>query len=134
MLLRSNFSPFPQYFQHIFLTKVVKLHVHLYNLVVRLVFSKILHIRYVEVRISRSVSEGPFDFEITRVDCICKVSCMLQIKGLRNNIKSVKHIIKSMKQKYSPNTFMGDATKTILPICKCLQSSMTVNNTCIGTG
>ena len=25
----------------------------------------------VEVRISRSVSEGPFDFEITRVDCIC---------------------------------------------------------------
>ena len=23
-----------------------------------------------EVRISRSVSEGPFDFEITRVDCI----------------------------------------------------------------
>ena len=27
MLLRSNFSPFPQYFQHIFLTKRVKLHV-----------------------------------------------------------------------------------------------------------
>ena len=24
----------------------------------------------IEVRISRSVSEGPFDFEITRVDCI----------------------------------------------------------------
>ena len=27
---------------------------------------------YVEVRISRSVYEGPFDFEITRVDCISK--------------------------------------------------------------
>ena len=25
---------------------------------------------YVEVRISRNVSEGPFDFEITRVNCI----------------------------------------------------------------
>ena len=37
---------------------------------VRLVFSSVLHIRYVEVRISRSISEGPFDFEITRVDCI----------------------------------------------------------------
>ena len=24
-----------------------------------------------QVRISRSVSEGPFDFEITRVDCMC---------------------------------------------------------------
>ena len=24
-----------------------------------------------EVRISRSVSEGPFNFEIMRVDCIC---------------------------------------------------------------
>ena len=38
-------------------------------LIVRLVFSSILHIWYVEVRISRSVSAGPFDFEITRVDC-----------------------------------------------------------------
>ena len=35
-----------------------------------LVFFSIQHIWYVEVRISRSVSEGPFDFEITRVDCI----------------------------------------------------------------
>ena len=26
-------------------------------------------IRYVEVRISQSVSEDPFNFEITRVDC-----------------------------------------------------------------
>ena len=41
-------------------------------LVVRLGFSSVLHIRYVEVRISQSVSEGPFDFEITRVDCILK--------------------------------------------------------------
>ena len=31
--------------------------------------SSVLQIRYVEVRISRSVLAGPFDFEITRVDC-----------------------------------------------------------------
>ena len=46
------------------------MHVHLWNLVVRLVFSSTLQIWYVEERISRSVSEGPFDFEKTRVDCI----------------------------------------------------------------
>ena len=46
------------------------LHGLLCNLVVRLVLSSILHIWYVEVRISRSVSEGPLDFEIMRVDCI----------------------------------------------------------------
>ena len=39
-------------------------------MVVRIVFSSILQVGYVEVRISRSVLEGPFDFEITRVDCI----------------------------------------------------------------
>ena len=48
----------------------IKLHLHLWNLVVPLVFFSILQIWYVEVRISRSVSEGPFDFAITRVDCI----------------------------------------------------------------
>ena len=32
-------------------------------LFVRIIFSSILPIWYVEVRISRSVSEGPFDFE-----------------------------------------------------------------------
>ena len=68
---RSNFSPFPQYFQYIFLTKGVKLHSHLWSLVVRIVFSSLLQIWYVEVRISRSLLEGPFDFEIKRVDCTC---------------------------------------------------------------
>ena len=66
---QEQFLPFSTIFQHIFPTKGVELHVHLWNLVVRLVFSSILHIWYVEVRIYRSVSEGPFDFEISRVDC-----------------------------------------------------------------
>ena len=52
------------------LTSGVRLHIHLLNVVVRLIFSSILQIWYVEVRISRSISESPLDFEITRVDCI----------------------------------------------------------------
>ena len=35
MLLRSKFSPFPQYFQYLFLIKGVYLQIHLLNLVVR---------------------------------------------------------------------------------------------------
>ena len=65
---QEQFLPFSTIFQHIFLTKGAKLHVNLWNLIVRLVFSSILHIWYVEVRISRNVSEGLFDLEITRVD------------------------------------------------------------------
>ena len=47
----------------------VKLHIHLWNVVVRFIFSLILQIWYVEVRISWSISESPLDLEITRVDC-----------------------------------------------------------------
>ena len=36
---------------------------------IELVFPPILQIWYVEVRISRSISESLLDFEITRVDC-----------------------------------------------------------------
>ena len=76
MLLRSNFSPFPQYFHYTFVIKGVYLHIHLLNLVVQFVFSSIMKICYVEVRISRSISKGPFKFEITRVDCI-SLLCLL---------------------------------------------------------
>ena len=48
----------------------VKLHVHLWNVAVQFIFSSILQLWYVEVRISRSISESPLEFEITRVDCI----------------------------------------------------------------
>ena len=43
---------------------------NLLNVIVRITFSSILKIWDVEVRISRSVSESPLEFEITRVDCI----------------------------------------------------------------
>ena len=69
-LLRSNFFFFPQYFQYVSLTSRVQLHIYLLNVVNRISFSSILQIWYVEVRISRSISECPLEFEITRVDCI----------------------------------------------------------------
>ena len=87
MLLRSNFSPFPQYFQYIFLIKGVYLHIHLLNLVVQFVFSSILKICYVEVRISRSISNGPFKFEITRVDCNSKQSVEKKCNRVNKNIR-----------------------------------------------
>ena len=71
-LLLSNFSSFPQYFQYI-LTSRVQLHIYLFNVVNRISFSSILQVWYVEVWISRSISESPLEFEITRVNCICNV-------------------------------------------------------------
>ena len=47
-------------------------------------FSSILQIWYVEVRISRTVSEGPFDFEITRVDCIFWLELFLRVISITN--------------------------------------------------
>ena len=65
--IAEQFLPFSTNFN-------IKLHKYLRNLVVRFVFSSILQIWYVEVRISRNVSEDSFDFEITRVDYILSVS------------------------------------------------------------
>ena len=68
LLLRSNFSSFPQYF-NISLTSKVQLPISLLNVVNQIIFSSILQTWYVELRISRSISESPLEFEITRVDC-----------------------------------------------------------------
>ena len=51
------------------LTSGVKLHINLWNVVVRLIFSSIPQIWHIEVQISRSISASPLDFEKTRVDC-----------------------------------------------------------------
>ena len=73
---RSEIAPKEQFllFSTIFLKYLlasgVKLHILLWNLVVRFIFSSILKIWYVEVRISQSISESSLDFEITRVDCM----------------------------------------------------------------
>ena len=59
---------------YISLTSRVQLHIYLLNLVVRIIFSSILQIWYVEVRIYRSISESPLEFKITRVDCTLLIS------------------------------------------------------------
>ena len=69
LLLRSNFSSFPQYVQYISNFKSPITHIYLLNVVNRISFYSGLQIWYVEVRISRSISESPLEFEITRVDC-----------------------------------------------------------------
>ena len=57
LLLRRNFSSFPQYFQYIS-NLGVELHIHLFNMVGRLIASSILQFGYVEVWISRSISQS----------------------------------------------------------------------------
>ena len=66
---RSNFSFFPQYFQYIsnFRSKITYIFV---KCGCSIYFSLILQTCYVEVRVSRSMSEIPLEFEITRVNCI----------------------------------------------------------------
>ena len=56
-------------------------------MVVRFIFSSILQIWYVEVWISRSISESPLDFEITRVNCTFLSMCKCQRKSHKLNIK-----------------------------------------------
>ena len=96
LLLRSNFSSFPQYFQYISNLRV-QLHIYSYllNVVNRISFSSVLQIWYVEVRISRSISERPLQFEITRVDCNydsykslhIHVHLLFQILSINNLVK-----------------------------------------------
>ena len=69
-LLQGAISPLFHNIFNISLTSRIQLHIYLLNVVNRISFSSILHICYVEVRISRSISESPLEFEITRVDCI----------------------------------------------------------------
>ena len=62
---RRNFSSFPQYFQYSPISGV-RLHIHLLNVLFDLLFFSFPQTWYVEVRISRSVSESPLEFEINR--------------------------------------------------------------------
>ena len=58
---RSNFSSFPQYFQYISNFKS-PIQIYLLNVVKWIIFSWTQQIWYVEVRISRSISETPLEF------------------------------------------------------------------------
>ena len=79
---RRNFAPNSPLFHNIFnksLTSGIKLHINLWNVVVWFIFSLILQIWYVKVRISRRISESPFGL---RVDCTCIYIyiCMMDAK------------------------------------------------------
>ena len=71
---KEEIAPLFHNIYNISLISRVQLHIYLlnqmWNVVNRNSFSSILQIWYVEVRISRSISESPLEFEITRVDCM----------------------------------------------------------------
>ena len=72
---------------------VVKLHIRLWNVVVRFIFSSILQIWYVEIRISRSISESPLDFEITRVD-LCKYHIYFEYSNKQTRPNRMRRLIR----------------------------------------
>ena len=80
-MLNRQVSLFLNIFNEV-LTSGVQLHIHLWNVVARFIFSSILQIWYVEVQLSRSISESPLDFEISRVDYISDLTEHLLIQQL----------------------------------------------------
>ena len=68
------------------LTSGVKLHIHLLNVVVRFIIFLTSATLIFRGTISRSVSENPLEFEITRVDCIYAFrgyACMSAFQNLQ---------------------------------------------------
>ena len=61
-----------------------------------LLFSSLSQLWYVEVRIPRSVSVSPLEFEITRVDCIC-----FRNRERGNGISAVVTYIRTTRQETS---------------------------------
>ena len=74
---------------NISLTSKVQLPISLLNVVNQIIFSSILQTWYVELLISRSISESPLEFEITRVDCIYKC---LQKAINTNELQWLEHL------------------------------------------
>ena len=109
LLLRSNFSSFPQYFRYIsnFKSPVTYKFVKCSCLNS---FSSIFKIWYVEVWISRSILESPLDFEITglykwsypRMFSFTKHSCPKAHKEENRNKHPVSILHKSIAGRYRP--------------------------------
>ena len=93
----EKFSPLFHNIFNISLTSRVQLLTYLLNVVVRIIFSSILQPWYVEVRISRSISESPLEFEITRVDCIC-IMWISPSKALKNSSEDFFSLFMNWKQ------------------------------------
>ena len=87
----------PQYFQYTSNFKNLITNIFVAN---RIIFSSILQIWYVEVRISRSISESPLEFEITRVDCTLNQFFSPVIAPLSSDTShSWKHKLRKKKKK-----------------------------------
>ena len=74
---KGAISPLFHNIFNISLTSKVQLPISLLNVVNQIFFSSILQTWYVELRISRSISESPLEFEITRVDCTIYVLAVM---------------------------------------------------------
>ena len=126
---RRNCSISPLFY-NIFNISLTSYYIYLLNVVVRMICSSILQIWYVEVRISRSISESPLEFEITRVDCtsvfVIGHILKIQLSISRGLAKVFFHLIdKTIKvsQKYLCLLLKNFTADFPLPVCTKYQQT-----------
>ena len=88
----------------IFLISRVQLHINLLKVVNWIILSSILQIWYVDLRISRSISERPLEFEITRIDCI-RLKCLfasVDKSKFKNGTVHQTHRDERVKDRHKP--------------------------------
>ena len=122
---KSNFSSFPQYFQYMsnFRSKITYTFVKCGCLIY---FSLILQTWYVEVLISRSISESPLEFEITRVDCIV---CPVPPSWVHSISTSLPFV--SAKQAYPWHLFMCSTQVFLWCMHTCMYTKQVCLDICI---
>ena len=78
---------------------------------------------YFEVRISRSVSERPLEFEITRVDCICFLDVWNEFSGTQKSgfeLATINEPLSWVIEDYwSPNKWLNSIKYTLISPSKC---------------
>ena len=128
LLQRSNFSSFPQYFRYIsnfkspISYKFVKCGCSNY-------FSSIIKIWYVEVQISRSVSESPLELDITGVDCSLLAILLLIITDILICNQSQRW--KSPLQKHWPERVQTTASSHTLSHPQIYAATAWKKNCCL---
>ena len=108
---------------NISLTSRVQLHIYLLHVVNRIIsFSPFLQI-YVEVRLSRSISESLLEFEITRVDCSCLRYRLFQCYTIIFTL-NMPNLFTNLVQKFGQVHFIYRMRCLMSGICKsCRQWS-----------
>ena len=98
-------------------------------MVVRIIFSSILKIIYVEVRISRRVSESPLEFEIMRVDCMWIPLIIWSYDSLNvicfaGNGPAIQDTLSDMTGlRTVPNVFVNGQSLGKFTLCTCIIGS-----------